>query len=81
MADIQFRPVCSNCNSIINDTVNLETQLYMAGYRQRRRCIVRPGFCLKCGEPFEKIIMPTKLPFEPEMLEVYMRGEKDGTRL
>ena len=83
MADIQFRPVCSNCNSIINDTVNLETynlETYVTGQdcMQRRSCFVRPSFCSKCGELFERIIMPTRLPFEPEMLDVYMRGDSNG---
>ena len=66
MAEIQFRPICSNCKQIIYDKIDF-------GYDEDAVCDkvkyphnywMTPIECPNCGELFEMIIMPRNLPFQ-----------------
>ena len=70
MAEIRFLPVCSNCNRIIYETVDFsppdlsyfENNIKYITELQR---YISPNICPYCGEYFNRIVMPTELPFEP----------------
>ena len=66
MADILFRPICSNCLCIIDETVDyreidfLSREDWMHGARTYE---ITPYRCKNCGCVFDSIEIPTKLPF------------------
>ena len=65
MARIEFRPTCSECKQVIFKRIDICTYKTDGEY-----CIlpgditVDPCRCPNCGVYFNKIVMPTKLPFE-----------------
>ena len=71
IAEIHFLPVCSKCNQILWETIDCkEEPPYYVGQRERYyvpNCIISPERCPYCKRPFEKIVMPTKLPFNNDM--------------
>lgn len=64
MAEINFLPVCSNCNKVIHGEIDYEEidtmdiRLFIHKHWE-----ITPRICPYCGEFFETITMPTKLPF------------------
>lgn len=71
IAAIVFLPVCSNCRHIINEEVgaDFESGLFI-------NAAVTPRYCPHCGSFFDRIAMPTKLPFKEEM-ELYLHEEEN----
>ena len=77
MAEIKFLPVCSKCNKIIWEQINYEAQLdKFANSRVYAFCsyAITPYECPYCGEVFESITMPTKLPFDNKLEGVSYNG-------
>ena len=67
MADIRFLPVCSNCGTILKyreievyeeEFGRIDGYLFTANNGK-----ISPDQCPICGIIFDKIIMPTRLPF------------------
>lgn len=71
ITSISFLPVCSNCRHIINEEVDvdLESGSFI-------NAVVTPRYCSHCGSFFDRIVMPTKLPFKEEM-ELYLHEEEN----
>lgn len=73
MAEILFRPTCSKCNKVIcgpvdckrveNEVMGKTTRSIYSHYQ------VTPILCPWCGEPFETIVIPTNLPYKPDIFE------------
>ena len=64
MADILFRPICSNCKCIIEGlvaSVDWEDHDHWVTMGPMHQII--PYACKNCGSVFDYIEMPTKLPF------------------
>ena len=59
MAEINFLPVCSNCKQIIHETIDYEE--HADTYPSYT---ITPGVCPHCGERFDSITMPRRLPFK-----------------
>ena len=68
MAEILFRPVCSNCNNQIHQLIEYDEEISEIDgnprFRQCERYYITPKSCPYCGEFFTRIEMPTKLPFD-----------------
>ena len=70
MADIVFAPICSNCGLPIYmdikvedlDYMDLEASIYENKILHHRQ--ISPYMCPNCGEYFEVVKMPTRLPYE-----------------
>lgn len=64
MADILFRPICSNCKCIIEEPVDYvhweDNYHWEAEYPMHQ---IIPYKCKNCGSIFDSIEIPTKLPF------------------
>lgn len=76
MSEINFLPVCSNCREILD----YEDIAVVRGYSiigsasdflRIPEDSVQPFMCPKCGEHFERITLPSGLPF-------YARRRKDS---
>lgn len=68
MAEINFLPVCSNCHRILYDReIGVETDIINNEVKPLPMKIpysrITPYKCRYCGEYFETVTMPTKLPF------------------
>ena len=68
MAEINFLPVCSNCHRVLYDReIGVETDIINNEIEPLPMKIpysrITPWKCRYCGEPFETVTMPTKLPF------------------
>ena len=65
MAEIQFRPIYSHCHKIIYEEVDFVICDSDIGdiCRYPHKYNIIPDKCPNCGEGFDSIIMPTKLPF------------------
>lgn len=67
MADILFRPICSNCHCIIDETVDYQeidfSSLRVDWKHYARMYHIIPYACKNCGSIFDSIEIPTKLPF------------------
>ena len=72
MAEIRFLPVCSNCGTILkyreiefgeDEFGSIDAYLFKANNGR-----IRPDQCPICGIVFDRIVMPTRLPF-------YYKGE------
>ena len=66
MADIDFLPVCSKCGSVQwGEIIDVEAQLNETSerYKYCNSYRIYPSYCKKCGERFEQVRIPTKLPF------------------
>ena len=73
MAQILFRPICSNCKKQLFDVIDFEYDLHRiegegAGILHCRTGHVEPARCPYCKEWFESIEMPNSLPF-PNYME------------
>lgn len=66
MAEINFVPCCSNCGVKIYDEVGVEyvDELPPNDYLYRRNERVYPHKCPFCGEFFDCITIPSKLPYQ-----------------
>lgn len=51
MADILFKPTCSNCGRVINNDVKYRSDI---SYGR----VITPNICPYCGCVFESIVMP-----------------------
>lgn len=64
MAEINFLPVCSNCNKVISGNIDCEEyermdlSLAISMFYE-----ITPRACPNCGEYFDRITMPQRLPF------------------
>ena len=58
MAQINFKPVCSNCGKVLNDTIDFDGDK------------VIPEFCSHCGSWFDLITLPTDLPYKHQEKEI-----------
>jgi len=68
MAEILFRPVCSNCNHQIHDLIAYEEHtIPIEGYNSLilsyKDYSISPTRCPYCGEYFTSIEMPGSVPF------------------
>ena len=63
--EINFLPVCKNCHNILFD-IPIGINEYVDDYDDNGIVAAKhilPDQCPYCGELFEKITLPTKLPF------------------
>lgn len=67
MAEIRFLPVCSNCGTILkyreiefgeDEFGSIDAYLFKANNGR-----ISPNQCPICGIVFDRIVMPTRLPF------------------
>lgn len=67
MTRIIFAPVCGKCQKVIKDVISVEEVdvtrepgklIKISNYQ------INPPVCPHCGEAFEAVIMPTKLPVD-----------------
>lgn len=69
MVSIAFLPVCSRCKSIIYDEVNCsQDEIILMSSGAPLLPYISPFKCPNCGEVFDRIVMPTKLPISTEMI-------------
>ena len=65
-ASILFRPICSKCKNIIYgkiDCINIKyDKCFVSDY------YIVPEKCPHCNTPFENIEIPTKLPFNTNIM-------------
>ena len=80
MAEIEFCPVCSECGAVQwGQEVNVEPVLLEAEgtekllYLQRHE--ITPSRCIKCGEPFSRVIMPIRLPYRCRQKQIVRAQE------
>lgn len=71
MAEINFLPVCSACGSVIDEEIDYREAEYSEnrqnnGFTLKHACEIVPRRCPKCAEWFDRITMPTKLPYSPD---------------
>ena len=80
MAEINFLPVCSNCGRVLygqeiaieTDIIDNEVEALPLKIPYSR---ITPWRCCYCGEVFEMVTMPTKLPFSvPRPIPKFQRG-------
>lgn len=70
-APIEFRPVCSICNHIIESEINGE---FMEVGRDDipgmayMEFVITPDRCPNCGTYFTGIIIPTRLPYNRDTI-------------
>ena len=73
MAEINFLPVCSNCNKVLRgETIDCEWHEDILNNPKTKPVIKVAGNCYEitpyrcpfCDEYFETITIPTQLPFE-----------------
>ena len=64
MAEIMFLPVCTKCNKIVYACIDVEADVEHYQQYVLPRYNVCPNICPNCGEHFEAIKIPTKLPFD-----------------
>lgn len=70
MADIVFVPICSNCGLPIYMDIEVEDLDYInsVGLTHESKILhhiqISPSVCPNCGEHFELVKMPTRLPYE-----------------
>ena len=62
-ATIQFLPVCSNCERIIYDIINIEEEQLSVETYHTPHTRIKPGQCKRCGAIFEQIVVPNRFPF------------------
>lgn len=62
MAEILFLPTCSKCGKVIKNEVDCQP-IFLEARRSYTPCYVTPNKCPYCGEFFNQILIPTKLPF------------------
>lgn len=71
MADILFKPTCSNCGTVIHEIVDIESKILLIPPTSNSKiCWDRyyhftPSKCPVCDKPFEHVQMPFKLPYNP----------------
>ena len=64
MADILFRPICSNCHCVIDETVDyIQYEDLDHWDKECPMYHIIPYRCNNCGSVFDSIEIPTKLPF------------------
>ena len=65
-AGIEFQPVCSNCGTVIYDIVSVEQYKPVVDQRGRNSVSysIEPHRCKRCGVIFERVSMPTRLPYD-----------------
>ena len=77
MCEINFLPVCSRCNNVLRgETIDYESHVDILNTPESEpitkilhNCYeITPHKCPFCGEHFETITIPTKLPFETPYL-------------
>lgn len=66
--EIRFMPVCSNCERIIHGYIDVQEVEPLANRDNHKMQIwkeheIIPWRCPYCETMFERIVMPTKLPF------------------
>ena len=63
MAQILFRPTCSNCGKQLYEIISYEKQsaLFCAALFERG---IEPEICPYCKEVFDSIEIPCSLPFD-----------------
>ena len=64
MAEIMFLPICTRCNKIVYACIDVEADVEHCQQYMFPRYKVCPNICPNCGEHFETIKIPTKLPFD-----------------
>lgn len=64
-AHIAFLPVCSNCGSVIYDVIRYSQSEPVIKHGDNMvSYYIDPPICKECGAVFEKITLPTRLPFD-----------------
>ena len=74
MAEIIFRPVCSVCSRVLYCDTSITESLLEASVNSKEPWLLKsmsiePICCPDCGETFEKIIMPTRLPYHTDIMD------------
>lgn len=90
MAEIIFRPICSECKNLIFSNIDInygsEELMYEESDERYRKIhfmvdkpTISPPFCPYCGAYFSSIQMPTKIPFKNDigLMKADMRGETE----
>ena len=68
-AEILFRPICSKCKHILYEEIDyIEYPVAIGDYKGMlmNNFTITPQKCPYCNAPFERIEIPTKLPFRNE---------------
>lgn len=70
MAEINFLPVCSACGSVIGEEIDYREAEYSENRQKTDSHLnaheIIPRRCPNCAEWFDRITMPTRLPFSPD---------------
>lgn len=74
MAEIIFRPVCSICGRVLYCDVSITESLLEAVANIKEPWLpksipIEPTYCPHCGKTFERIIMPTRLPYHTDIMD------------
>lgn len=74
MADILFKPICSNCGKLLDETVDcvewddlIVKDEFLEKYSSKKIgfYMINPYCCPWCGAKFDRVKMHTKLPYDP----------------
>lgn len=76
MAKIIFRPVCDACGEVLYCDVNFTESLLEVPVNNKEPCMtklieIEPAYCPHCGKTFEKILLPTRLPYHTNIMDDY----------
>lgn len=76
MAEIIFRPVCSACGKVLYCDVNIIESLLEPPVNNKELWVtksveIEPRCCPHCGETFERVVMPTRLPYHTDIMDTH----------
>lgn len=74
MTKIIFRPVCNACGGVLYCDVGIiESPLEIPVSNKElwvaKSTEIEPRCCPHCGETFERIVMPTRLPYYTDIMD------------
>lgn len=74
MAKIIFRPVCNACGGVLYCDVNVTENLLEVPANNKEPCMsksieIEPTYCPHCGETFDTILLPTRLPYRIDIMD------------
>lgn len=77
MAQILFRPMCSNCGKQLYEIISYEKQETLFGAALFERGSIEPDICPYCKEMFDSIEIHWSLPFDNSPDKSF-RYEREG---
>lgn len=73
-AEIIFKPTCSSCEKQLNLLINYEEEIEEIAEAKplaHKNYTITPSHCPFCGKRFERIAIPTKLPYDNRIVKTY----------